>query len=245
MALVDVHYSDGIATVTMNDPPTRNAISVPMREEMAGLFQNFEADPEVRCVVLRGAGDHFMSGGDVKTFAGYVREYTKPQLQAGFRQRIATLNPLLTAMRRLPKPILASVQGGAVGAGTGLAMACDLVIAAENAFFVMAYRNIGTSPDGSSSFSLPRAIGMKKAMEMVLLGGRLTAGEALDLGMINFVVPADQLAEETTRILCVDDSVMNDTSNRSQPDGSMRREMRRVGVRPQPRERPGRSIIDR
>jgi 2-(1,2-epoxy-1,2-dihydrophenyl)acetyl-CoA isomerase len=110
------------------------------------------------------------------------------------------MHPIMFTMRRMPKPILASVAGAAAGAGVSMALACDLVIAADSAFFTLAYVHIGTSPDGSASFNLPRAIGIKKAMEMALLGDRFDAKTALDMGMINFVVPHAELEAETGKL---------------------------------------------
>ena len=104
------------------------------------------------------------------------------------------------AMRRMPKPIIASCRGAAAGAGVSMALACDLVIAADDAFFTLAYCKIGTSPDGSSSFHLPRAVGIKRAMEIALLGDRFSAQTAKDIGMINFIVPNDELESETQKL---------------------------------------------
>jgi 2-(1,2-epoxy-1,2-dihydrophenyl)acetyl-CoA isomerase len=114
-----------------------------------------------------------------------------------FQLRIHDLHPIMFAMRRMPKPVIASCRGAAAGAGVSMALACDLVIAAEEAFFTLAYCKIGTSPDGSSSFHLPRAVGIKKAMEIALLGDRFSAQEARAAGMINFVVPSAELSSET------------------------------------------------
>ena len=117
-----------------------------------------------------------------------------------FILRIHDLHPIMFVMRRMPKPIIASCKGAAAGAGVSIALACDLVIASEDAFFTLAYCKIGTSPDGSSSFHLPRAVGIKKAMEMALLGDRISAQAAQDMGMINFVVASDQLEAETEKL---------------------------------------------
>jgi 2-(1,2-epoxy-1,2-dihydrophenyl)acetyl-CoA isomerase len=114
--------------------------------------------------------------------------------------RIHDLHTIMFAMRRMPKPIIASCQGAAAGAGVSMALACDLVIASEDAFFTLAYCKIGTSPDGSSSFHLPRTVGIKKAMEIALLGDRFDAQTAKDMGMINFVVKTEVLEAETLKL---------------------------------------------
>ena len=122
------------------------------------------------------------------------------ELRKEFILRIHDLHPIMFALRRMPKPVIASCQGAAAGAGVSMALACDLIIAAEDAFFTLAYCKIGTSPDGSASFHLPRAVGIKRAMEIALLGDRFDAQTAKDIGMINFVVPTADLASETNKL---------------------------------------------
>jgi len=195
-----IDTADGIATLTMNRPDARNALSEEMRAGLDEAFHRFESDDEVRCVVLRGVGDHFMAGGDVKSFAGMFAEEELPDMRDLFLHRIHDLHLIMFAMRRLPKPIIASVRGAAAGAGVSLAACCDLIIAAEDSFFTLAYSLIGTSPDGGSTFHLPRAIGAKKAMEMALLGDRISATDLARFGLVNFVVPADDLQEETDQL---------------------------------------------
>ncbi len=195
-----IDTADGIATLTMNRPDARNALSEEMRAGLDEAFHGLESDDEVRCVVLRGAGEHFMAGGDVKSFAGMFDEEEPLDMRDVFLHRIHDLHLIMFAMRRLPKPIIASVRGAAAGAGVSLAACCDLIIAAEDAFFTLAYSLIGTSPDGGSTFQLPRAIGAKKAMEMALLGDRIDATDLARFGLVNFVVPADDLQEETDQL---------------------------------------------
>ncbi len=141
-----IDTADGIATLTMNRPDARNALSEEMRAGLDEAFHDFESDDEVRCVVLRGAGEHFMAGGDVKSFAGMFDEEEPADMRDVFLHRIHDLHTIMFAMRRLPKPIIASVRGAAAGAGVSLAACCDLIIAAEDAFFTLAYSLIGTYP---------------------------------------------------------------------------------------------------
>ena len=196
MSDLEIKHHNGIATLTMNRPEARNALSLEMREELIQALHDVEHDPGVRCVVLNGAGEHFMAGGDVK---GMGQSINKPraEIKKEFLLRIHDLHPIMFSMRRMPKPIIASCRGASAGAGVSIALACDLVIASEDAFFTLAYCKIGTSQDGSSSFHLPRAVGIKKAMEIALLGDRFTAEEAKNIGMINFVVPTENLTQET------------------------------------------------
>ena len=199
MSHLEVSNENGIATLTMNRPEARNALSMEMRKELIDVLHDVERDNSVRCVLLKGAGDHFMAGGDVKGMGDSIKK-SPEEIKKEFMLRIHDLHPIMFAMRRMPKPIVASCRGAAAGAGVSIALACDLVIAAEDAFFTLAYCKIGTSPDGSSSFHLPRAVGIKKAMEIALLGDRFDAQAAKDMGMINFVVPDSELDEETNKL---------------------------------------------
>jgi len=199
MSHLEVSINDGIATLTMNRPEARNALSMDMRSELCSALHDVEIDASVRCVVLKGAGDHFMAGGDIKGMGETIKK-PADEIKKEFILRIHDLHPIMFAMRRMPKPIIASCRGAPAGAGVSMALACDLVIAAEDAFFTLAYCKIGTSPDGSSSFHLPRAVGIKRAMEIALLGDRFSAQTAKDIGMINFVVPNDELESETQKL---------------------------------------------
>ena len=196
--LIDV--TEGVATLTMNRPDARNALSLEMRSGMHAFLDETEHDDSVRCVVIKGAGEHFMAGGDVKSFAQMSKEQEPDELRRHFLRRIHDLHGFISSMRRFPKPIIASVRGAAAGAGVSLAASCDLVIASEDAFFTLAYCHIGISPDGSATYSLPRTIGVKKAMEMVMLGDRLNAKAMAEAGLVNMVVPNVELNAETTKL---------------------------------------------
>lgn len=202
MADLEVTRDGAVAILTMNRPEARNALSDEMVDSLSQTLHQLETDDSVRAVVLRGAGDHFMAGGDVKSFAELGASGVEPRNL--ILHRIHRLHTIMFAMRRMPKPVLAAVRGAAAGAGVSLAAACDLVMAADDAFFVLAYVNIGTSPDGSSTYFLPKALGLKKTMEMALLGERYTADEMADAGLVNWVVPTadfDDRVIETARRL--------------------------------------------
>ena len=201
MADLEMTLEDGVATLTMNRPEARNALSMDMRAEMDEAFHQIEFDDAVRCVVLTGAGEHFMAGGDVRNMHGYLSETENPnEVKQYFLHRIHHLHTIMFSMRRMPKPIIAKVRGAAAGAGVSLAAACDLIISSDDAFYTLAYCHIGTSPDGSSSFHLPRAIGIKRTLELTLLGDRYTAQQMADMGLVNFVVPASELDAETDKL---------------------------------------------
>jgi len=200
MADLEISHADGITTLVMNRPQARNALSMDMRAQLCDALHDVEHDDNVRCVVLTGAGDHFMAGGDVKGMHESVVTKSAEEIRKEFLMRIHDLHPIMFAMRRMPKPVIASCRGAAAGAGVSMALACDLVLASDDAFFTLAYCHIGTSPDGSASFHLPRAVGIKRAMEIALLGDRFDAASAQQMGLINFVVPDAELAEKTQEL---------------------------------------------
>lgn len=187
---------NAIATITLNRPEALNALNLELAQQLAAAVQAAEHDASVRCVVIRGAGGHFMAGGDLKFFKG---ELGRPpeERRRFFRSVVETVHPTMLAIRRMEKPVIASVEGAAAGFGLSLMCACDLAIAADNAYFSLAYISIATSPDGSGSFFLPRIVGLRHAMEIALLGERFDARRALELGLINRLVPLDRLTAET------------------------------------------------
>ena len=201
MTDLEVRIDGGIATLTMNRPKVRNALSMEMRQLLDQTLHELEFNEDIRCVVLTGAGDHFMAGGDVRQMHDYLNSHESDEIQGYFLHRIHDLHPIMFSMRRMRKPIVAKVRGAAAGAGVSLVSACDLVIAEEDAFFTLAYCHIGTTPDGSSSFHLPRAIGIKRTLEMTLLGDRYRARQMSDMGLVNFIVPSEDLDREADKLV--------------------------------------------
>ncbi|NQX89155.1 MAG: enoyl-CoA hydratase [Halioglobus sp.] len=187
-----IGVDDGVARITFNRPEARNALSAEMRTALIDAMINFGEDESVRCIVVSGAGDNFMAGGDVKNFAE-LAELPREERYNHFVKRIHASQPLLVAMREMKKPIVCVVQGAAVGFGFSLAMACDLVVAAHDARFACSYIGIGTCPDGSGSYYLPQLIGVKRAMEVAMLGDFIGAPAALAMGLVNRVAEEGQL----------------------------------------------------
>ncbi|MEC7572315.1 MAG: enoyl-CoA hydratase-related protein, partial [Pseudomonadota bacterium] len=185
----------GVLTLTMNRPDRRNALSREMLAAMADCLARAETDPEVRVIVLTGAGGAFCAGGDVKRMAAGGGEEVDIDT-AIHRQRISqrATSGMLYSM---PKPTIAALPGAAAGAGFSLALACDLRIAADTAFLTTAFARVGFSGDYGGTFFLTRLLGAAKARELYLLSDRVAADEAARLGLVNFVVPADKLATET------------------------------------------------
>ncbi|MDA8574074.1 enoyl-CoA hydratase-related protein [Alphaproteobacteria bacterium] len=196
---VQLEIADGVATVTLNQPEVRNALTpelrVAFREVMAGL----EFNDDARCVVIRGAGEHFQAGGDIRSMIDRL-ELDAASRRATILEGIHMLHLPLFAIRRMGKPVIASVRGAAAGFGIGLMASCDLAIAAEDAIFTLAYCHIGASPDGGSSYFVGRTLGMKHQMELAFLGDRFGAQRAKELGLVNWVVPSDELAAETEKL---------------------------------------------
>ena len=185
----------GIARVVLNRAKALNALDLDMVDALADVMARLERDPLVRVVTVEGAGDHFMAGGDLKFFAEHMTGKPADRARA-FESFINRVHPAIIAMRRMPSPIVAKVRGAAAGFGFSLMMACDLAVASEDAYFTTAYTLLGVSPDGGSTWSLPRLVGTKKAMELALLADRFDAQEALRLGIINRVVAPDALDGE-------------------------------------------------
>jgi 2-(1,2-epoxy-1,2-dihydrophenyl)acetyl-CoA isomerase len=193
-------FEGPVATLTLSRPAALNALSQDMVYEMREFAQRAEHDESIRCVVIRGAGSHFMAGGDLKWFLEKF-EASKTERRVGFEMMINNVHETIYALRRMKKPVLASVDGACAGFGLSLALACDLIVASESAVFTLAYINIGATPDGGSTFSLPRMVGMKTAMEIALLGDRFDAATAKSRGLVNFVVPAGALEAETAKLV--------------------------------------------
>ena len=185
----------GVATLSFNRPEVFNAMDPEMMVQFRATAERVERDATVRALVLRGEGKAFVAGGDVALFHQHIEVLPEAIVRWGRDMHFAIL-----ALRRMAKPVLASVHGACAGAGFSILCAADLAVAADNARFSLAYANIGASPDGGSSHFLPRLVGYKKAMELTLLPDLFGADVARDLGLVNWVVPAGQIAQETARI---------------------------------------------
>ena len=192
---VKLSVEGGVATVALNRPHVMNAMDGEMMRQLRPIAEAVEKDSSVRAVVLRGEGAAFMAGGDVAVFHQHLAELPELIVTWGREMHAAFL-----ALRRMGKPVLASVHGAVAGAGFSLMCAADLAIAAVDTRFTLAYANIGASPDGGSTYFLPRLVGYKKAMELALLPDHFDAETAKGLGLVNWVVAGDKLVEETTRI---------------------------------------------
>ena len=195
-----VERNGTVATLTLNRPAALNTLDFPLMDALVDAAADVAADDTLRVVVLRGAGKHFMAGGDLRTFAG---ELAKPpgQRDADLKRMIGRLHSAIEHFHRMPHPVIGRVHGAVAGFGLSLMNACDLVVASDDAYFASAYRNIALTPDGGGSWSLPRIVGMRRAMEIMLLGERFDARRALELGLVNRVVPAADLERTVAAVV--------------------------------------------
>ncbi len=203
---VNLYRRGAGAKVELNRPDRLNAWNAQFAADLNDAIREVTADPEVRAVLITGAGRAFSSGADLKESAGQAGtepaggggEQSPPDVYTILTERY---HPLITGIRRMPKPVVAAVNGPAAGIGLSLALVCDLVVAAESAFFQLAFVNIGLVPDGGSSLLVPSRIGFARAAELALLGERLGARQALDWGLINRVWPDEEFGAESDKLL--------------------------------------------
>ena len=193
---VNLHRRGAAAKIELNRPGNLNAWDKQLGLDLLAAVTAVGADPAVRAVVITGAGRAFSSGADLR--AGFeLTPDGHPDVQRVLTERY---HPIMRAVREMPKPVVAAVNGPAVGIGCSLALCCDLILAGEGAYFLLAFVNIGLVPDGGSSLFVPTRVGMARASELSMLGERLPAERALEWGLINRVVPDDALAEEVAAL---------------------------------------------
>jgi 2-(1,2-epoxy-1,2-dihydrophenyl)acetyl-CoA isomerase len=182
---IDVSRDGAVAVLRFNRPQSYNAVNHVMAPELLDAAIEAQADPAVRALLLTGNGTAFHAGGDVKAFVGQGED------AAGYIDRmVVPFHAFISHLVRMPKPVLAAVNGVAAGAGFSIAMACDLVLASEDATFTAAYSRIAASPDGSMTYFLPRLLGLRRTLELYLTNRALSAREALEWGLVTQVLPA-------------------------------------------------------
>jgi 2-(1,2-epoxy-1,2-dihydrophenyl)acetyl-CoA isomerase len=195
---VTLHRDGGAATIELNRPEALNAWNGALGDELLEAVRAVAQDDEVRAVVLTGAGRAFSSGADLRDVSS--RERT-PEGHVDLRSLLnERYHPIITTIRTMPKPVLAAVNGPAVGIGLSLALAADLIVAAESAYLLLAFVNIGLVPDGGSSLFVPTRVGLARATEMAMLGERVSAAQAVEWGLINRVVPDAEFAGEVAAL---------------------------------------------
>lgn len=189
--------TDGVARVTLNRPDSLNAWTDELGRALGDALTRRAADPSVRAVLVTGAGRGFSSGADLRAGFDPHPDDGRPDVRKELRD---VYHPLIAGVRRLEKPVVAAVNGPAVGIGCSLALACDLILAAESAYFMLAFVNIGLMPDGGSTLFIPARVGAARASEMALIGERVPADRALEWGLVNAVHPDDRLMDEAAAL---------------------------------------------
>jgi 2-(1,2-epoxy-1,2-dihydrophenyl)acetyl-CoA isomerase len=192
---ITLEHRDGVATLTLNRPKAANSIDIPLARELMDAAIACDDDPATRALILTGAGPMFCAGGDLRSFAE-----AGLAISSRLKELTAYLHAAISRLTRMNAPVIAAVNGMAAGAGFSLAIAADFTLASDAAGFVMAYTNAGLVPDGSSTFFLPRRIGDRRTRELMLTNRKLSAAEALDWGLVNQVVPADELMAAATKL---------------------------------------------
>ena len=188
-----------IATLTLNRAESLNALDFAMVDALVAHTRSIAADDALRVVVLRGAGRHFMAGGDIRAFAQTLGQ-EGGERSATFGRLAEHIHAAIETLARMSQPVVAGVQGAVAGFGLSLANACDLVIASEDAYFASAYLQLGVTPDGGGSYWLPRIAGSRVAAEILMLGERFDAQHARTLGIVNRVVAAAALDAEVAAV---------------------------------------------
>ena len=205
-ATVDVTTKDSAARILLNRPEALNAWNEQFGRDLLDAVTKLADDSSVRAVMITGAGRGFSSGADLKEQRdARARDSATRDMSDGLPDLSARLkeiyHPIITGLREMPKPVVAAVNGPAVGIGCSLALAADLILAAESAYFLLAFVNIGLVPDGGSTAFLPARVGYARSAEMAMLGERVPAEQALEWGLINRVVPDEDLEETSTALL--------------------------------------------
>ncbi|MCS7058190.1 MAG: enoyl-CoA hydratase-related protein [Meiothermus sp.] len=191
MSVLLRELKDGVLTLTLNRPEAINALTTEMLRELGKAFAKEATAPEVRAVVLRGAGRGFCSGQDLREFEGQSLSY---------KGHLRNYRSVVEGIAALEKPVLAAIHGAAAGAGLSLALACDLRVAAADALLTTGFSKIGLIPDAGMNYYLPRLVGYARAYELAALSPRLSAEEALALGLVNRVVPVEAFEQEVARL---------------------------------------------
>lgn len=194
--LIETRFDSGILTITLNRPETGNAFAGRMRRDLAFHLEHAGSDTHVRVIILRGAGDCFCTGSDMETLNDLLERKDTDEAQ----RLLGAARRVVTAIRQVPKPVVASIAGAAHGAGFNLALACDIRIAAESATFSELYIRFGFHPDWGGTYFLPRIVAPNIACELFFLGDTINARRALELGIVNRVVADAELESETRKL---------------------------------------------
>ena len=200
MSVVKVEKKGNIAWLILNKPEVLNVLDYEMALALSHAVETLKNDQQIACIILTGAGQHFMGGGDIAYFKKLTEDFAKQGEQVFPNDLFDLLHNAIFSLRTMDKIVIGSVQGAVAGFGLSLLLSCDLAIAADNGIFSVAYCKIGTTPDGGMSYFLPRVVGAKKAMELALTGSRFSSDEAKNWGIVNALVCVDELETATLEL---------------------------------------------
>jgi 2-(1,2-epoxy-1,2-dihydrophenyl)acetyl-CoA isomerase len=200
MSSVLIEKKGAVAWLILNKPEKLNVLGIEMAEGLKRCTEELKDDEGIRCVIITGAGDHFMAGGDLDYFKSLIDTYETGDKTAFSKEIFDLVHQAILNITSMQKPVIASVKGAVAGFGLSLMLASDLAIAAEDATLSVAYCKIGTTPDGGMTYFLPRAVGQKRAMELALTGQRFSAEQAEKWGMLNQVVGTELLEAKTLEL---------------------------------------------
>jgi 2-(1,2-epoxy-1,2-dihydrophenyl)acetyl-CoA isomerase len=195
---VNVRIEGAAATIELNRPQTLNAWNKQLAQDLRSALAHAGESEQVRAVCITGAGRAFSSGADLKDMGS--EDLTPAGHPDVYKVLTERYHPIMHAIREMPKPVVAAVNGGAIGIGCSLALCCDLILASESSYFLLAFVNIGLAPDGGSSLFVPIRTGMARASEMAMLGERVSAAQALQWGLINRVVADEDLRAQSAAL---------------------------------------------
>lgn len=187
---LQVNLTEGVYTITLNRPDNLNSFNDEMSFELQKALKEAEKSSDVRCVVLTGAGRAFSAGQDLKARSIQVAEDGVPHLGESIKSRYA---PIISKIRNMEKPVIAKINGVAAGAGASIAFACDIKIAVDTASFIQAFVKVGLIPDSGACWLLPRLVGLSRAFELAMLGDKIDTRQAVEYGLINHYVTAEDL----------------------------------------------------
>ena len=190
----------GIATLVFNRPESRNAMNPAMRDALITALDLLAADVDIQAVVLKGQGGSFIAGGDLQAFAQTL-DMERPARRKNFVERVTLSSALVEKLVNFPKPLIAVIEGDAAGAGISIALACDFVLATENARFTFAHAHVGLALDLGLSYFLPRAVGSLQARRLAMLGAKISGAEAYELGMVSSLLEVDALDQSLATLL--------------------------------------------
>ncbi|WP_444634361.1 enoyl-CoA hydratase/isomerase family protein [Cupriavidus oxalaticus] len=192
-----LEIGDGIAALIHDRPERRNPMSLTLRQDYTDMLDRVERDPKIRALIITGSGGSFCSGGDLGDLKSRVEHPDAPQNSPdAMRRRLLALHDRVARLRNLEMPVIAAVDGPALGAGMGLALVADFVLASPRAFFGMSFAKVGLVPDMASAYFLPRVVGMSMAKELMLTARKVGAEEAKQLGIVHAIYPHETLAEQ-------------------------------------------------